>query len=79
MGDPSPPLSVLVNASPPLLSTTEKYGVVTTEPASPPEDPSCPIRGMYRLLDLITEQGNNGLSTSLLVSDYTKFTIYRHS
>ena len=34
----------------------------------PPEDPStpsCPIKGMYRLLDLITEQGSNGLGNLL--------------
>ena len=75
MGDSSPPPSVLAPASPPLLSTTEMCGVLTREPASPPEDPSCSIRGMYRLLDLITEQGNNGLGISLLVSVYTTFTI----
>ena len=26
-----------------------------------PEDPYCPVKGMYRLLDLITEQGSSGL------------------
>ena len=41
--------------------TLEKGGAVISEPVPPPEDPSCPIKGMYRLLDLIMEQGNNGL------------------
>ncbi len=33
--------------------------MATMQPAPPPEDPSCPIKGMYRLLDLITKQGSS--------------------
>jgi hypothetical protein len=58
---------MLAASSPPLSHTTAASGVRTTESASPPEDPSCPIKGMYRLLDLIMEQGNNGLGNSVLV------------
>ncbi|KAF8270136.1 hypothetical protein EI94DRAFT_831095 [Lactarius quietus] len=39
-----------------------------TESAPPPEDPSCPIRGMYRLLDLITEQGSSGLVDKIVIA-----------
>ena len=52
----------------PQSSKTEKSGVVTTEPTPPLEDPSCPIKGMYRLLDLITEQGSSGLGKSLFLT-----------
>jgi hypothetical protein len=41
-----------------------------TKLAQPPEDPSfdsCPVKGIYCLLDLITEQGNSGLGNSLSV------------
>jgi hypothetical protein len=31
------------------------------QPSTPPEDSSCPVKGMFRLLDLITEQGTSGL------------------
>ena len=51
--------------------TAETSGMVTTGPAPPPEDPSCPVKGMYRLLDLITEQGSSGLGNCLLVADRT--------
>jgi hypothetical protein len=36
-------------------------------PSPAPEDlsPSCPVKGMYRLLDLITEQGSSGLGNHL--------------
>ena len=37
------------------------------EPTPPPEDLSCPIKGMYPLLDLITEQGSIGLGNSLFL------------
>ncbi|KAF8270133.1 hypothetical protein EI94DRAFT_1572289 [Lactarius quietus] len=39
-----------------------------TVPAPPPEDLSCPIQGMYRLLDLIMEQGNNGLVDKIVIA-----------
>ncbi|KAI9437933.1 hypothetical protein BJY52DRAFT_1229957 [Lactarius psammicola] len=39
-----------------------------TEPAPPPEDPSCPIKGIYRLLDLIMEEGNNGFVDRIVVA-----------
>ena len=48
-------------------TTTKERGVVRTESCPPWEDPSCLIKGMYRLLDLVTEQGNCGLGNSLLV------------
>ena len=32
------------------------------------EDPSCPVKGMYRLLDLITEQGSSGLGITFLLA-----------
>ena len=55
--------------------TIEKGGAVMTEPAPPPEDPSCPIKGMYRLLDLIMEQGNSGLGNRhFFVAVYTTLT-----
>jgi hypothetical protein len=37
--------------------------MATLQHYSPPEDPSCdscPIKGMYHLFDLITEQGSSG-------------------
>ncbi|KAI9450273.1 hypothetical protein BJY52DRAFT_1357697 [Lactarius psammicola] len=54
-------------ASPPQSSTAEKSGMVAAEPP-PPEDPSCPIKGMYRLLDLITEQGSSGLVDKIVIA-----------
>jgi hypothetical protein len=52
---------VLATASTPLSPTAEEGSKVTKERGPPPEDPSCPIKSMYRLLDLIMEQGNSGL------------------
>ncbi|KAH8980307.1 hypothetical protein EDB92DRAFT_1937150 [Lactarius akahatsu] len=66
MGDSSSPPLVLAAAS--QSSTAEKSGTVATEPAPPPEDPSCPIKGMYRLLDLITEQGSSGLVDKIVIA-----------
>jgi hypothetical protein len=57
-------------------STAETSGMATTGPAPPPEDPSCPIKGMYRLLDLITEQGSSGLGNRFIVAGYTTLTIF---
>jgi len=54
-------------ASPP-SSTAEKRGMVPTKPTHPTEAPSCPVRGMYRLLDLITEQGSSGLVDKIVIS-----------
>jgi hypothetical protein len=56
-----PPPFVLATASTPLSPTAEEGSKVTKGRGPPPEDPYCPIKGMYRLLDLITEQGNSGL------------------
>ena len=56
-------------------SAAETSGMVMTEPAPAPEDPSCPIKGMYRLLDLITEQGSSGLGNRFIVADYNTLTI----
>ena len=40
----------------------------TPEPPLPPrEDYSCHIKGMYRLLDLITELGSSGLGDRLFL------------
>ena len=52
---------VLATVSTPLSPTDEKTGKETKERGPPPDDPYCPIKGMYRLLDLIMEQGNNGI------------------
>ncbi|KAI9460718.1 hypothetical protein F5148DRAFT_1377366 [Russula earlei] len=38
------------------------------EQSLPPEDTSCPIKGMYRLLDLITEQGSSGLVDKIVIA-----------
>ena len=46
-------------ASPPSSPTV--CDEVPSESAPPADDLSCPIKGMYRLLDLIMEQGNSGL------------------
>ena len=46
--------------APPQTSSVEK-GVRTGQSSLPPNDPSCPVKGMFRLLDLITEQGSSGL------------------
>jgi hypothetical protein len=35
--------------------------VESTDSAQVVKDPSLPVKGMYRLLDLITEQGSSGL------------------
>ncbi|KAN0134764.1 hypothetical protein V8E53_007549 [Lactarius tabidus] len=50
------------------LSETERSGAVKTELAPPPKDPSCPVKGMYRLLDLIVEQGSSGLVDKIVVA-----------
>lgn len=54
-------------------SETDKSGAATkSNPAA--KDPSCPVKGMYRLLDLITEQGSNGLGNSFFVANSTTLT-----
>ncbi|KAF8270132.1 hypothetical protein EI94DRAFT_1572312 [Lactarius quietus] len=58
---------MLATASPHLSPTSEK-SVVVAESVSPPEDPSCPIKGMYRLLDLIMEQGSGGLVDKIVIA-----------
>ena len=55
----------MLAANPTRSSTVEKSVVLTT---SPPKDPPCPVKGMYRLLDLITEQGSSGLGSSFFVA-----------
>jgi hypothetical protein len=55
-------------------SETEGSGAVKTESAPPPEVLSCPVKGMYRLLDLIMEQGSNGLGNSFYVANFTTLT-----
>jgi hypothetical protein len=39
------------------------------KPSPPREDLSFPIKGMYHLLDLITEQGSNGLGDFFFLRD----------
>ena len=77
MGDSLLPPLVLATASP-QLHTTGKDDAAMTEIASPPGDPSCPVKGMYCLLDLIMEQGNNGLGNGLFVTACTTLTISPH-
>jgi len=57
--------SLEAKASPPHSSTAEKRG---KETAPPTEDLACPVKGMYRLLDLITEQGSSGLVDKIVIS-----------
>jgi hypothetical protein len=59
--------------SPPQSSAAkDRSRVPARKPSPPPEDPSCPVKGMYRLLDLITEQGSSGLGNrhSLTISSH---------
>jgi hypothetical protein len=52
--------------SPPQSSAAKDHSrVPARKPPPPPEDPSRPVKGMYRLLDLITEQGSSGLGNRL--------------
>jgi hypothetical protein len=37
------------------------------KPLPPSDDYSCPVKGMYRLLDLITELGSSGLGNCLFL------------
>jgi hypothetical protein len=60
-----PPPLVLATAS--NWPITEKSCTEMTELAVP-EDLSPSIKGMYRLLDLITEQGSDGLGEHLPVA-----------
>lgn len=53
---------------------TEKSSAATTKSDPPTKDPSCPVEGMYRLLDLITEPGSNGLGNSFFVANSTTLT-----
>ncbi len=48
----------------------ERSHVPARESTPPPEDPSCPVKGMYRLLDLINEQGSSGLGNRLFLGYY---------
>lgn len=42
-------------------SPTGDSGTVITKPAPLLEDPSCPVKGIYRLLELVTERGKHDL------------------
>ncbi|KAI0297435.1 hypothetical protein BC826DRAFT_166673 [Russula brevipes] len=46
----------------------EQRDAVQTKQSSPPEDISCPVKGMYRLLDLISEQGTSGLVDKIVIA-----------
>ncbi|KAF8491332.1 hypothetical protein F5888DRAFT_1057818 [Russula emetica] len=55
--------------SPPQSFAAKDRGrVPARKPSPPPEDPSCPVKGMYRLLDLITEQGSSGLVDKIVIA-----------
>ena len=54
---------------PRLLAAKDRGSVQAQKPALPREYLSFPVKGMYRLLDLITEQGSNGLSNSFFLLD----------
>ena len=54
---------------PQLLAVKERGTLRAQKPSLPREDISFPVKGMYRLLDLITEQGTNGLSDSFFLLD----------
>jgi hypothetical protein len=57
---------VPVSRSPPQSSAATDRSRVPARKQSPtPEDPSCPVKGMYPLLDLITEPGSSGLGNRL--------------
>jgi hypothetical protein len=53
-------------AQSPEHDTISEVGSVSTNPApsEPEKDPSLPVKGMYPLLDLISEQGSSGLGKS---------------
>ena len=54
--------------SPPQSSAAKERSHVQASELSPrPEDYSCPVKGMYRLLDLITELGSSGLGNLLFL------------
>ena len=57
---------VLAARSPP--HSSEGSHVKAPKPSPPPEDYSCPVKGMYPLLDLITEQGSSGLGNCLFLA-----------
>ena len=52
---------IIAGRSPPQSFAASSSHVQVPEPSPPPEDYSCPVKGMYRLLDLITELGSSGL------------------
>ncbi|KAI0250888.1 hypothetical protein BJV78DRAFT_1154831 [Lactifluus subvellereus] len=55
--------------APPQTSSVGKGDQVRTQQSSlPPDDPSCPVKGMFRLLDLITEQGSSGLVDKIVIA-----------
>lgn len=67
---------MLGTASPSQSSPVDKRDEASPEFTLPVEDSSCPIKGMYRLLNLIMEQGNSGLGNRLFVVVYIKLTSY---
>jgi hypothetical protein len=48
----------------------ERSRVPARKPTPPPQDASCPVKGMYRLLDLINEQGSSGLGNRPFLGYY---------
>lgn len=57
------------NTRPQLLAVKERGSVQAQKPSLPREDLSFPVKGMYRLLDLITEKGSSGLGDSFFLLD----------
>jgi hypothetical protein len=65
-------LTSMTHVMPTMLSAPQLLANIDRSPMHvpkqpPPEDPSCPVKGMYRLLDLITEQGGNGHGNRLFL------------
>ncbi|KAH9988133.1 hypothetical protein BJV77DRAFT_1061467 [Russula vinacea] len=62
----------VARSTPPSSSAKERS---RPKPPPPPDDYSCPVQGMYRLLDLITELGSSGLGNCLFLCYHDKIVI----
>src|SRR6202012_2679466 len=67
---PTPLISASASHSP----TTERSSAMVTDQVLPHEDNSCPVGGMYRLLDLIVEQENGVHGNNRTVACYNTLT-----
>jgi hypothetical protein len=54
-------MMLVARSTPPSSSAKERSRAQVPKPPPPPDDYSCPVKGMYPLLDLITELGSSGL------------------